>query len=198
MNKMNKVMPARYSVAEFLQGLAQLSPRAFTLDAVHEFLKAHPLDPASLKPYLFFRATHYTRNLMDRRELYEVLAICWEPGQKSHIHNHRGQNCWMAVPIGRLLVQNYRVAGGQDGTEFCQLAESGRYWMDPSNPGRVEPEEPIHYVSNPAGLGQPAVSVHIYSRPYDSCTVYFPEQNRSLDVPLHYSSKFGVVVPEEQ
>lgn len=187
-----------FSVPEFLRDLEQLSQRTFALDAVHEFLKTHPLDAASLQPYLFFRATHYTRNLIDRRELYEVLAICWEPGQKSHIHNHRGQNCWMAVPVGQLLVQNYLVVAGQDGTEDCELAESGRYWMDPSNPGRVEPEEPIHYVENPAENGQRAVSVHIYSRPYDSCTVYFPDQKRSLDVPLHFSSKFGVLVPEEK
>jgi hypothetical protein len=102
----------------------------------------------------------------------------------------------MAVPIGKLLVQNYRIVAGEDATEHCELAESGRYWMDPTNPGRVEPEEPIHYVANPAELHSRAVSVHIYSRPYDSCTVYFPEQRRSLEVPLHYSSKFGVPVSD--
>ena len=71
----------------------------------------------------------------------------------------------MAVPLGKLLVQNYRVVGGQDGTEHCELAESSRYWMDPSNPGKVEPEEPIHSVANPAELNQRAVSIHVYSFP---------------------------------
>ena len=28
---------------------------------------------------------------------------------KSSIHNHKGQNCWMAAPMGKLAVQNYRV-----------------------------------------------------------------------------------------
>ena len=52
---------------------------------------------------------HYTRNLIDKTPFYELLAICWEIGQVSSVHNHRDQNCWMAVPIGRLRVENYRV-----------------------------------------------------------------------------------------
>ncbi len=37
------------------------------------------------------------------------MTVCWEIGQHSRVHNHRDQNCWMSVPIGRLRVQNYRV-----------------------------------------------------------------------------------------
>ncbi|MCI0420373.1 MAG: cysteine dioxygenase family protein [Acidobacteria bacterium] len=186
------------SIQEFIEELRRLSRKQFTLEGVHQFLKTHLIDPSSLEAYRFFRKSHYTRNLIDKTELYEVLAICWEAGQKSQIHNHRGQNCWMAVPIGKLLVQNYRIVGGQDGTEHCELAESSRYWMAPASPGRVEPGEPIHYVANPAELNQRAVSIHIYSQPYDACTVYFPDQKRSLEVPLHYSSKYGVLEPEER
>ena len=191
-------MASEYSIQEFIRQLRGLSRPEFTLEGVHEFLKDHPIDPNSLKEYLFFRTSHYTRNLIDKSGLYEVLSICWETGQKSHIHNHRGQNCWMAVPMGRLLVQNYRIVGGMDGSEHCELAESSRYWMDPANPGKVEPQEPIHSVANPSELNQRAVSIHVYSFPYDACTVYFPEQKRSLEVPLHYSSKFGVLEPEER
>jgi len=185
------------SIQDFIGQLRSLSKTQFTLEGVHQFLRDHPIDPDSLRPYRFFRESHYTRNLIDTCELYEVLAICWEAGQRSQIHNHRGQNCWMAVPMGKLLVQNYRVVGGKDGTGHCEIEESGRYWMDPPNPGKVEPHEPIHSVTNPMVLNQRAVSIHIYSLPYDACTVYFPEQKRSLEVPLHYSSKYGVLEPEE-
>ena len=191
-------MTSKCSIQEFIRELRSLSRPQFTLEGVHEFLKKHPIDPGSLEKYLFFRKSHYTRNLIDESDLYEVLSICWEAGQKSQIHNHRGQNCWMAVPTGMLLVQNYRIVGGIDGTEHCELAESTRYWMDPSNPGKVEPQEPIHSVANPPELNQRAVSIHVYSFPYDACTVYFPGQKRSLEVPLHYSSKYGVLEPEER
>ena len=187
-----------FSIAEFIQGLAEIPERDFTLDRVHRFVTDHPIEPHSLEPYLIFRTSYYTRNLLQRTNLYEILAICWEVGQQSRIHNHRGQNCWMAVPIGRLLVQNYRLISGTGETGPCELAESSRNWMDLAHPGRVDPLEPIHYVANPPELAQRAVSIHIYSHPYDSCQVYFLEQRRSLEVPLHYTSKFGVLEKEGQ
>ena len=167
---------------------------------MHQFLKKSPnRSRAALKKYLFFRKSHYTRNLIDKCDLYEVLSICWEAGQKSQIHNHRGQNCWMAVPLGKLLVQNYRIVGGQDGTEHCELAESSRYWMDPSNPGRVEPQEPIHSVANPAELNQRAVSIHVYSYPVRCLHGVLPRNTSApWKFPLHYSSKYGVLEPEER
>jgi len=87
-----------------------------------------------------------------------------------------------------------------------ELAESDRYGMDPANPGRVEPEEPIHYVANPPELneqvenserGRRAVSIHIYSYPYSSCMVYSLEQKKAIEIPLHYTSEYGVLEPEE-
>jgi cysteine dioxygenase len=186
------------SISEFIHRLAGIPESDFTLDLVHEFVRAHPIEPDSLEPYLIFRTSHYTRNLLEKTKLYEVLAICWDVGQRSQIHNHRGQNCWMAVPIGKLLVQNYRLVSGTGETGPCELAESSCYWMDAARPGRVDPSEPIHFVANPPELAQRAVSIHIYSHPYDSCQVYFPEQQRSLEVPLHYTSKFGVLEAEEQ
>lgn len=185
------------TVSNFTDELRTLGKKGFTLDNVHQFLKDHPIEPESLRPFLFFRTSHYTRNLIDKNELYEVIAICWEPGHKSQIHNHKGQNCWMAVPMGKLLVQNYKVVAGNPNGGHCELAESDRYWMDPANPGRVEPEEPIHYVANPPELKQQAVSIHIYSYPYSSCMVYSLEQKKALEIPLHYTSEYGVLEPEE-
>ncbi len=203
------------TISDFEEELRTLGKKGFTLDNVHQFLKDHPIEPESLRPYLFFRTSHYTRNLIDKTELYEVIAICWEPGHKSQVHNHKGQNCWMAVPIGNLLVQNYKVVAGNPNGGHCELAESDRYWMDPTNPGRVEPEEPIHYVANPPELKQQvensdrsgrvenpdrsgrAVSIHIYSYPYDSCMVYSLEQKKAIEIPLHYTSEYGVLEPEE-
>ena len=100
----------RVSIDDFIGGLRQLHEPDFTgVQGTLAYLRANPVDPESLQRYLFWDAQHYTRNLIDKTELYELLAICWEVGQRSSIHNHKGQNCWMAAPIGRLAVQNYRL-----------------------------------------------------------------------------------------
>jgi cysteine dioxygenase len=67
-------------------------------ETIRRFLQQNPVDPDSLAPYLNWDRQHYTRNLIDKTPLYEMLAICWEVGQASSVHNHRDQNCWMAVP----------------------------------------------------------------------------------------------------
>ncbi len=79
------------------------------------------MDAESLQPYLFWNPQHYTRNLIDKTELYELLAICWEPGMRSSIHNHKGQNCWMAAPVGRLAVQNYRLISEDLAAQRCEI-----------------------------------------------------------------------------
>src|SRR5215469_10641178 len=97
-------------IQELVKDLQKLRARAFdSVEAPLEVLRANPVDPDSIRPYVFWNPQHYTRNLIDKTELYELMAICWEIGMGSSIHNHKGQNCWMAAAMGRLAVQNYRV-----------------------------------------------------------------------------------------
>src|SRR5213593_3264006 len=96
-------------VDKFIQGLCAIEAKEFTVARVAGYVRENPVDPDSLTPYLLHCATHYTRNLIFKCELFELIAICWDVGQGSRIHNHQNQNCWMAVPIGRLVVQNYEL-----------------------------------------------------------------------------------------
>ena len=97
-------------IGEFVAELRKFPETAFReTETIRRFLAANPVAPETLQPYLLWNAQHYTRNLIDKTPFYELLAICWEVGQVSSVHNHRDQNCWMAVPIGKLLVENYRV-----------------------------------------------------------------------------------------
>src|SRR3979411_2984957 len=99
-----------FTLRDFIAELRRIPEEAFSnIDEVQQFLMEHPVEAATLEPYLFWDPQHYTRNLIDKTPLYELLAICWEVGQASSIHNHRDQNCWMAVPIGALQVENFRV-----------------------------------------------------------------------------------------
>jgi cysteine dioxygenase len=183
------------TIQDLVEGLCGIPAASFTHQRVLEEIGRTVLDPPSLHPYLFFRADHYTRNLIHRCELFEVVAIGWEPGQAAPIHNHRGQECWMGVPIGRLEVRNYRLAERDETRRTCRLEPSVRYVMDPRHPAAVDPAEPIHSVQNLPEYGGRAVSVHVYSRPFDSCEVYLLDQGRYLEVPLDYTSRLGVLCP---
>jgi len=186
------------TIRELVDGLCAIPFAAFTRDRVLMEFGRTVLDPDSMRPFMFFRRSHYTRNLIHRNDLFEVLAIGWEAGQASAIHNHRGQECWMGVPVGRLEIRNYRLAAQDPVARTCRLEPSVRYVIDPRHPAAVDPAEPIHSVHNLAEYGARAVSVHVYSLPFDSCEVYQIEQGRYQDVPLGYTTRFGVLCPGEQ
>ena len=181
------------SVQALVSELRRCSERDFgNIASIRRVLREAPVDPESLQPYLLWDRQHYTRNLIDKTPLYELIAICWEVGQASSIHNHKDQNCWMAVPIGRLLVQNYRVLRQDLNAGYCELEPSDVVEMNPANPLAVNPEDPVHKVFNPAEFGERAVSLHVYSHPFDSCVVYSDEQHKCGEIKLHYTSEYGV------
>ena len=186
------------AIGDWVKRLATIPEREFTLERVAGFVRGHQIEPDSLQPYLYFSKGTYTRNLIFKNAYFETMAICWEVGQASRIHNHRDQNCWMAVPIGRLRVQNYRVESRDPSSGSCQLAPTIACEMNPANPGIVDPNEPVHEVLNLAEYAQRAVSIHVYSKPFDSCEVYYLDQGTYLDVPLHYTSEYGKLNVEEK
>lgn len=180
------------SIQTFVEGLREVPEHEFgPTEPLRLFLQATPVDAGSLAPYLNWDRQHYTRNLIDRTSLYELMAICWEVGQASSVHNHRDQNCWMAVPIGRLLVENYHLVDQDLQAGRSQLEPTNTVEMNLGEPCAVDPADPVHRVVNPREFNQRAVSLHIYSKPFDTCVVYSPEQGTCGVIQLHFNTEFG-------
>ena len=182
----------QFSIQDFVAELRKFPQSAFDrTDQIINFLEKTQIAPDTLTQYLTWDRQHYTRNLIDKTPLYELVAICWEVGQASSVHNHRDQNCWMAVPIGKLLVQNYRVVSQSLEEGTCQLEPAETVEMNPTQPCAVNPLEPVHRVFNPREFNQKAVSLHVYSRPFDTCVVYSPDQGTCGEIKLHYTTEYG-------
>lgn len=180
------------SIQTLVQELRRMPASAFVpTEPLRRFLQQMPVDADSLAPYLTWDRQHYTRNLIDRTPLYELMAICWEAGQASSVHNHRDQNCWMAVPTGRLQVENFHLVHQDLEGGRCQLEALNTVEMNISHPCAVDPADPVHRVVNPKEFNQRAVSLHVYSRPFDSCVVYSPEQGTCGEIKLHLNTEYG-------
>jgi cysteine dioxygenase len=180
------------AIHDFVAELRKFPEPAFDQTAeLHKFLQDVPVNPDSLTPYLTWDRQHYTRNLIDKTALYELVALCWEVGQASSVHNHRDQNCWMAVPIGRLRVENFHVVHQDVALGKSSIKATETVEMNPSQPCAVDPLEPVHRVFNPPEFNQRAVSLHVYSRPFDTCVVYSAEQGTCGEIRLHYTTEYG-------
>ena len=187
-----QAMSKQVSVQDFLTELRKFPEPVFNgTNQIIRFLENMTVSPDTLTPYLCWDRQHYTRNLIDKTPLYELIAICWEVGQASSVHNHRDQNCWMAVPIGRLLVENYRTISQDVEQGRCKLEATDTVEMNPGHPCAVDPNQPVHRVFNPREFNQRAVSLHVYSRPFDRCVVYSPEQGTCGEIQLHYNTEYG-------
>jgi len=129
----------------------KLAGLSFTLDDVRE--------------YALFDDGHYRRNLLHEGPGYHALLLCWKPGQRSPIHDHRGSACGVRVVAGTVLETVFAMTDG--GYVYPTLTHELReglvcatYDMD------------IHQISNLQPLDQPLVTLHIYSPPLHKMGTY--------------------------
>ena len=124
--------------------------------------------------------------IVELNDEYELLLLYWSAGQRSPIHNHEGQDCWMAVLEGPVEEANFAFPNG-DGA--------------PLAPGPVKTYEPgqVAYIRDEVGLhevrtvpGHDAVSLHLYAKPYGVCNCYCPDTGAITRTPLSYYSVRGV------
>jgi cysteine dioxygenase len=186
------------SIQELIEGLRQIPDEQFDCQPVYDFLAQYSVRADSLQKYLFWSRSFYTRNLIYKDDRFEMMAICWEPGQVSRVHNHSGQKCWMVVPIGRLRGQNFSVDEIDERAGYCRLRETDTFELSDCLAAKVELEQPIHQILNLTEFGERAVSIHIYSRPYDRCISYCRDTDTFKEVQLFYTSSDGTLLPGVQ
>lgn len=181
----------KFSIHNLVDGLNAIPDDQFTCDNVYQFLGETPVDVDSIAKYFHWSDNFYTRNLIHKNDRFEVMAICWEKGQVSRIHNHWDQKCWMMVPVGRLQGQNFAVEEIDESRGYCKLIETDAFELKDCLAAKVELEEPIHQVLNLPEFDERAVSIHIYSKPYDRCLSYCRDTDTFKEVTLRYTSIDG-------
>ena len=181
----------RVKIQNLVNGLREIPDAEFSCDQVYDFLGRNPVDVDSIAAYFYWSGECYTRNLIYKDERFEMMAVCWEPGQVSRVHNHANQKCWMTVPVGRLRGQNFAVDEIDEGRGFCKLRETETFELSDCLAAKVELERPIHQILNLAEFDERAVSIHIYSKPFDRCLSYCRDTNTYKEVQLFYTSIDG-------
>lgn len=133
-------------------------------DKEYGFLASYlELSPAELLEYASFSQEKYTRNCIVRTEDYELLLLGWEPGQKTPIHSHAEQECWVHVVQGNFEEDIYNMQDGvpvQIKERSCQETRT-TYMHDDLG---------FHTLKNVSD--QRAMSLHLYVKPITECLVY--------------------------
>ncbi|MBI1853324.1 MAG: cysteine dioxygenase family protein [Planctomycetes bacterium] len=193
------------SMTDLVDGLKRLESDVITKDRVTEFLSGAQVSDGSIRPYVTWSDQRYTRNLVFHDDLFEIMVLCWKSGQKTPIHTHNGQLGWTLVQRGHLEVVNFKWKGcnkpenqnvvGMDclggATEF-DLDELTRLGCDADGAvSTVDKTQTIHRMINPDVDHEAAVSVHVYSKPFDSCIAFDLENHRCYRRQLVFDTEYG-------
>jgi len=207
MTQMDDVHPLRSRVGDFIAGLKDLEKEPITTARVSEFVTEMQPSADALTPYLLWSNERYTRNLIYRDPFFEVLALCWMPGQRTPIHSHNGQLGWVTIVQGGLICRNYRFVraperrdaansgyGRREGRAVevellnCATCEAN------GTVAVVDRRQTTHQIENLEKSHHGSVSFHMYSKPIDSC-VLFDERNRCCERRhLEYYSANGLIL----
>jgi len=155
-------------------------PHPFTRAAVHDVARDLRLNAADLRGCLNFSPGAYTRTRWYAGDRFEILVLCWLPGQASPIHDHARSICTMSIVQGVCRTEMFEVADGRPSESFhhgesAPLTATG---IEECGAGRVITVEggDIHRVGCPSDAAEPLVTVHFYLPPivemrcYDAAT----------------------------
>jgi predicted metal-dependent enzyme (double-stranded beta helix superfamily) len=170
------------ALADLVGEIRQLCRSGPDRSAMHRLLAESRIDSATLGRYVRFVAGRYTRHLVHKDPAVEVLVLCWAAGSRAPIHGHEGELCWARVERGRLRFTSYRLVSS------APLRLQALSCPVEGGPGYVDGPADIHAVDNPAELTEDAVSLHVYSRPYDECDLYDSIEGPVRRVRLQYDS----------
>ena len=135
------------------------------LAELDEHLSGLEINVAALKDCIGYADDGYQRNLIKKTEFYELVAICWTPGQDTPIHDHVGSDCAFLIAEGVSTETIYEL-----NDEGLAVPTEVRTYQVGEVCAAEEPD--IHRVSNDTN-GQ-LINVHVYTPPLHAYNIYMP------------------------
>ena len=122
----------------------------------------------------------YTRNCIVENEKFELILLCWEEGQKTPIHDHGGEECWVKVIQGEFRETIYKVdEAGELKTVKSTVSKTCdfSYMIDFMGCHRLE--------NLTRGRG---MSLHLYAKPIRNCKMFDENSRKFVSKNLVYNT----------
>jgi predicted metal-dependent enzyme (double-stranded beta helix superfamily) len=173
----------RLTIEDFILEMMHIPSRELRMDALEDLVSRLDLKDALVDEHIHFCEDSYARNLLCRTPRFDMLVLCWKPGQVTSIHDHAGSLNVTRVYGGELtsrLFEEYDRPG--PGRVLVRARAEER--LRKNDLSRVDHGE-IHQLANTSD--QDLVTVHVYARPLKDITVYCPTTGELERVALRYS-----------
>jgi cysteine dioxygenase len=131
-----------------------------------------------------FARGSYARNLVCRTPFFELLVLCWRPGQESTIHDHAGALNAIRVLSGELTSRTFsRTSGASSGDGPVTQDGEERVPQDARMVGLDR--NGIHQLANTTG--NDLITVHVYAPALMELNVYSTTSAEVERRPLRYT-----------
>ncbi|MFI4970788.1 MAG: cysteine dioxygenase [Lysobacterales bacterium] len=167
--------PGARQLIDAIDAAVILPDQASTTDALRNALCKLIRDADVRLPACVFEREddHYARRELYRSDEhgYSVVAMTWGPRQGTPIHDHAGLWCVEGVWQGFLEITPYELMESKDGR--YRFEPRGTMNAGAGSAGSLIPPHEYHTILNPSTDAN-AVSLHIYRRPLDACSKFYP------------------------
>lgn len=127
-------------------------------------LSRYAVPSRDLEPYFRWNSRHYTRTCIHRNEDLELLVICYEPGQRTSIHDYDSHTAWIHPVIGEVVEERFKLA--HDG----HLQRTAQVHHHAGDLNKITEGQAIRRFSNHGP--ERAVTINLYAKPLSSWRVY--------------------------
>ncbi len=169
------------SVDELVKALKKSNPKDYNVIA-----KSLKIQAADLMEFAYWKEEGYARNCIERTSDFELLLLCWNPGDATPIHCHGEQRCWVYQVSGRLQEVIYK-----ENTQN-ELNPIANQELKSGDIGYMEDAMGYHTLCN--NSDSKSMSLHLYAKPIDSCTYYDKKVDKFVGSEMHYHSYKGKLV----
>jgi len=114
----------------------------------------------------------YTRNCIAENDDFELILLCWNKGQKTPIHDHGGEECWVKLLDGAFKETIFQK------NESGELTESSSFISKAGDISYMKDFMGFHSLENIAD--RKSMSLHLYAKPIRNCNVYC-EDSKKID-----------------
>ncbi|ARU42447.1 hypothetical protein CCB80_15325 [Armatimonadetes bacterium Uphvl-Ar1] len=116
----------------------------------------------------------YARHLVhkDPAGRYSVVAMVWDVGQGTALHDHAGEWCVECVYRGLIRVTSFDLVGSPE-DEIVQFKAEDSVLAGVAEAGALIPPFEYHVLENAVKDG-PSVTVHVYGHELTQCHIFVP------------------------
>ena len=122
----------------------------------------------------------YTRNCIVENEAFELILICWAPGQSTPVHDHGGEECWVYIANGEVEEKMFEMTldGKLNETKSSNRKKGNITYM----------VDMMGYHSLANITDKRACTLHLYAKPIESCNIFDSETKAFVNKDMTYDT----------